>query len=233
LSGPPWKSLLELNLFGFHFISTELSSHLVSHPTIEILSLRSCKFDQPLVHSTIAVSRPLKFIMGSLLNDVFLDSLEQCGSGPNLDKLITLYNCGSDLGRLITRLSVAPTWSGWISGSKTKLSAFISLPELLTDKSIWPVPTPTNAKGNAIPQFKLRASLRKIQNVFELSSTLCPNLRKMDWYIDNELDMLLAVIIERNGSHGTWSLCRMERGRQIEGSVYTLWGAVGQGSFEL
>lgn len=63
--------------------------------------------------------------------------------------------------------------------------------------------------------------------------TLCPNLRRIDWYIGNQLDMLLAVIIERNGSHGTWLLRRMERVKQIEGSVYTLWGARGQGSFEL
>lgn len=123
-----------LALFGINFISTELSSHLVSHPTIEILSLRCCEIDQPLVlpshtlpllkrlstdlrltvansvlGSTIAIPRPSKFIMGSLLNDVFLDSLERCGCGPNLDELITLYNRGSDLGRLITRLSgIAP-----------------------------------------------------------------------------------------------------------------------------
>lgn len=133
LSGPPWNSLRELTLFSFDFISTELSSHLVSHPTIEILSLRCCQNDQSLVlpqhtlprlrrlstdlrstvansilASTIAIPRPLKYIMGSLLNDVFLDSLEQCGSGSNLDRLITLYN-GGDLGRLITRLSgIAP-----------------------------------------------------------------------------------------------------------------------------
>ena len=35
-------------------------------------------------------------------------------SSPNLDKLITLYNGGSDLGRLITRLSgIAPN-SEWL-----------------------------------------------------------------------------------------------------------------------
>jgi hypothetical protein len=41
--------------------------------------------------------------------------------------------------------------------------------------------------------------------------TLCPNLRRIDWYIGNQLDMSLAVIIERNVSHGTWSLRRMDR----------------------
>ena len=123
LSGPPWNSLCELTLFGFYFIS---------HPTIEILSLMCCQIDQPLVlppHTlprlkrlstetgstvansvlTIAIPRPLKFIRGSLLNDAFRDSLEQSSSGPNLDKLITLYNGGSNLGSLITGLSsIAP-----------------------------------------------------------------------------------------------------------------------------
>ena len=95
-------------------------------------------------------------------------SLERCGSGPNLDKLITLYNRGSDLGCLIIRLSgIAPNleWLEIVIKDKIVGLQFdsriidgqdsLSGPYLIP--LIWPVPTPTNVKpeGNAISQFQL------------------------------------------------------------------------------
>ncbi|KAF8805753.1 hypothetical protein BYT27DRAFT_6654581 [Phlegmacium glaucopus] len=169
LSGPPWNSLRELTLFGFNFISTELSSHLASHPTIEVLSLTGMQIDQSLVlppdalprlkrlstdltstvansvlDSTIATPRPLECIIGSLLNDDFLDSLEQCGSGHNLKKLVTscTRNPGGYFGHLITRLSViAPNleWLGIkVSGQidHTLYPVFGRLPHLRTIQGI-------------------------------------------------------------------------------------------------
>ncbi|KAF8812095.1 hypothetical protein BYT27DRAFT_7183093 [Phlegmacium glaucopus] len=213
LSGPPWNSLRwnslrKFALSGFNFISTELSCHLASHPTIEVLSLRVMQIDQSLVlppdalprlkrlytdlrstvansilDSTIATPRPLECIMGSLFNDLFLNSLEQCGSGPNLKTLVAscVYNPGSHFSHLITRLSAIAPNLEWLN---VKVSGQI-------DHALYPV-------------FGRSPHLRTIQG---------------------------AVIIERNGSHGTWSLRKMVKG--IEGSVYTHWGEKGHCSFEL
>jgi hypothetical protein len=87
-----------------------LAPHLVSHPSIEILSVMCCNIGQRLFtlfqnsskSETIGhrfkinssqlrsgfyyrYTPPSNFFMGSLLNDDFLDSHEQCGSGPNLE----------------------------------------------------------------------------------------------------------------------------------------------------
>ncbi|KAF8801833.1 hypothetical protein BYT27DRAFT_7197718 [Phlegmacium glaucopus] len=251
LSGPPWNSLRELTLLGFNFVSTELSSHLASHPTIEVLSLRVMQIDQSLVlppdalprlkqlytdlrstvtksilDSTIATPRPLECVMGPLLNDVFLDSLEQCGSGHNLKKLVTSCMCnpGDYFSHLITRLSVIAPNLEWldvqVSGQidHTLYPVFGRLPHLRTIQGVEFI------SSTCEPASKNTEVIRAL-------ATVCPNLRRIDWYMGTLLDGRLAVIIERNGSHGTWSLRTMVRG--IEGSVYTHWGEKGHGSFEL
>jgi hypothetical protein len=127
-----WASLRELTLFGFSFISTELGAFLVSHPTIEVLSLMSIRINEPLVlpagvlprlkrltadvdsavidsilSSPTSLPRPLVGILGAVLNDAFLDKLNDSGSGNTLEEL--RCTCRNDLKHLITRLSgIAP-----------------------------------------------------------------------------------------------------------------------------
>ena len=134
LSNAYWASLRELTLFGFHFISAELRAFLVSHPTITILSLMSIRIDEPLVlpagvlpnlkrlsadldssvidsvlNSPTSLSRPLESILGAVLNGVFLDKLNDSGSGATLKELRCECSDSDDLCHLITRLSgIAP-----------------------------------------------------------------------------------------------------------------------------
>ena len=150
LSSLPGTSLRELSLIGFDFISTELSSWLASHPTIEVLSLNCYQIDQSLVlppdtlprlksfsshfestiHSSIlncttSIPRPLESIMGTSLNDTFLDSLAQCGSGPKLKKLAGVS--GDDLEHLITRLSsIAPNLE-WLEVQISSLHPIVGI----------------------------------------------------------------------------------------------------------
>ena len=59
--------------------------------------------------------------------------------------------------------------------------------------------------------------------------TAIPNLKRIDW------DYLLrgdsTVIIERSGSHITWSVHHMIR--EVDGGVYMGWGERGCGNFQL
>ena len=132
LSNAYWVSLRELTLYGFNFISVELKAFLVSHPTIEVLSLVSIRIDEPLVlpagvlprlkrlsadvdsaiidsilNSPTSLPRPLEGILGAFLNGAFLDKLNDSGSGTTLKEL--RCGCRDDLSHLITRLSgIAP-----------------------------------------------------------------------------------------------------------------------------
>ncbi|KAF8805754.1 hypothetical protein BYT27DRAFT_7257988 [Phlegmacium glaucopus] len=250
LSGAPWNSLRELTLSGFNFVSTKLSSHLASHPTIEVLSLTGMlaqslvlppdtlprlkhlsttlgsMVTNSILDSTIVTPRPLECIMGPLLNDVFLDSLEQCGSGHNLKKLVTssTHNPSRYFGRLIRRLSVIAPNLEWLG---IKVSGQI-------DHTLYPV-------FGRFPHLRTIQGVKFISSTCEPASentevirtlaTVCPDLRRIDGYMGTQLDGNLTVIIERNGSHGTWSLRRIVRG--IEGSVFMRWGERGHGSFEL
>jgi hypothetical protein len=150
LSSLPGTSLRELSLIGFDFISTELSSCLASHPTIEVLSLNCYRMDQSLVlppdtlprlksfsshfestihgsilNCTTSIPRPLESIMGTSLNDTFLDSLAQCGSGPKLEKLAGVS--GDDPKHLITRLSsIAPNLE-WLEVQFSSLHPIVGI----------------------------------------------------------------------------------------------------------
>jgi hypothetical protein len=132
LSNASWASLHELTLFAVNFISAELSAFLVSHPTIEVISLMSIRIDEPLVlpagvlprlkrlsadldsaiidsilNSLTSLPRPLEGILGAFLNGAFLDKLEESGSGTILKELSC--ECHDDLSHLVTRLSgIAP-----------------------------------------------------------------------------------------------------------------------------
>lgn len=136
LSNACWVSLRELTLFGFNFISAELTAFLVSHPTIEVLSLTgmSNRIDEPLVlpagvlprlkrltadvdstiidsflNSSTSLLRPLGGIFGALLNEAFLDKLNESGNGITLEELRCECRNNSGLSHLITRLScIAP-----------------------------------------------------------------------------------------------------------------------------
>jgi hypothetical protein len=132
LSNASLASLRELTLFSVNSISAELSAFLVSHPTIEALSLKLIQIDEPLVlpagvlprlkrlaadldsaiidsilNSPTSLPRPLESIIGAFLNETFLQKLEASGSGTILKDLGCKY-----LDRLrhsITRLSgIAP-----------------------------------------------------------------------------------------------------------------------------
>lgn len=132
LSNASWVSLRELTLLRLNFISAELAAFLVSHPTIEVLSLMSVQVDEPLVlpagvlprlktlsagsavidsilNSPTSLPRPLEGILGVSLNGVFLDKLENSGSGTTLKELRCRCESDDDLSHLITRLSgIAP-----------------------------------------------------------------------------------------------------------------------------
>ena len=61
---------------------------------------------------------------------------------------------------------------------------------------------------------------------------ICPNLRRISWFIGNfQFDLDSIVVIERHGSHVTWYLVKAWAGR--EGSIATSWGEGSHGSFEL
>ena len=60
---------------------------------------------------------------------------------------------------------------------------------------------------------------------------ICPNLRRISWFIGNHFDMDSIVAIEHNGSRVTWYILRAWAGK--EGSIDTNWGEMGHGSFEL
>jgi hypothetical protein len=129
LSNASWVSLRELTLLRLNFISAELGAFLVSHPTIEVLSLVALQIDEPLVlpagvlprlktlssvsavidsilNSSTSLPRPLEVILGVSLDGVFLDKLENSGSGTTLKELRCRCESNDDLGHLITRLSV-------------------------------------------------------------------------------------------------------------------------------
>ena len=138
LSNASWVSLRELTLLGLTFISAEaeLGAFLVSHPTIEVLSLVNVQIDEPLVlpagvlprlktleagsavidsilNSPTSSPRPLEDILWVSLNGVFLDKLENSGSGTTLKELGCMCESNDDLGHLITRLSsIAPNLEG-------------------------------------------------------------------------------------------------------------------------
>ena len=137
LSNACWVSLRELTLFGFNFISAELTAFLVSHPTIEVLSLTGMSNridDEPLVlpagvlprlkrltadvdstiidsflNSSTSLLRPLGGIFGVLLNEAFLDKLNESGHGTTLEELRCECRDNSNFSHLITKLSgIAP-----------------------------------------------------------------------------------------------------------------------------
>ena len=132
LSNASWVSLRELTLSGFSFLSVELCTFLVSHPTIEVISLLSIQLDESLVlpadslprlkrlsvdmnsevvdsvlNSTTSLPQPLEAISWVFLDAVFLDKLENSGRGTTLKEL----RCRSYdyIDHLIGRLStIAP-----------------------------------------------------------------------------------------------------------------------------
>ena len=60
---------------------------------------------------------------------------------------------------------------------------------------------------------------------------ICPNLRRINWFIGNHVAMSSIVAIDRNGSQVTWYILRAWAGN--EGKIDTNWGEMGHGSFEL
>ena len=60
---------------------------------------------------------------------------------------------------------------------------------------------------------------------------VCPNLRRINWFLDDCLSMDSIVAIEHNRSHVKWYILRTWNGK--EGSIDTIWGEMGHGSFEL
>jgi hypothetical protein len=60
---------------------------------------------------------------------------------------------------------------------------------------------------------------------------ICPNLRRIDWFRGDQFDMDSIVAIEHNGSRVSWYILRAWAGN--EGSIDTIWGEIGHGSFEL
>ena len=60
---------------------------------------------------------------------------------------------------------------------------------------------------------------------------ICPNLRRINWFIGDSVGLDSIVAIERNGSHVNWYILRAWDGN--EGKIDTNWGEKGHGSFEL
>ncbi|KAF8966504.1 hypothetical protein BDZ97DRAFT_1917604 [Flammula alnicola] len=251
LTGAHWRSLREIRLFSFDIISTELARFLASHPTLEHLSLINVRVDSSIallpgtlpclkrlrIHpgwaithsilkSAVSVPRPLELISSAPFDDTFLDLLELSGSGPTLKKVSV--EAENDLSHLITRLSdIAPNLQ-WLH---------LGHSEYLT----------TRTNRDLFPVFGQLPLLRTLQGIKFLSSACespsentevvralvkaCPNIRRINWYMGNILDLSKDVIIERDGSHVIWSLRRMMGER--EGPVDISWGERGQGTFEL
>ena len=61
---------------------------------------------------------------------------------------------------------------------------------------------------------------------------ICPNLRRINWFIGDHFDMDSIVAIEHNSrSLVKWYILRAWDGK--ESSIDTSWGEMGHGSFEL
>lgn len=205
-----------------------------------------------ILDSTISTPRPLEHIVGPLPNSVFLHSLERSGSGPNLEKLITVHS--SNLDYLITRLSGIVPNLEWldvnqVSSLETFVSILISFDSTRKDHSheltfLFVPPCQDRSLYTVLSQLPRLQTLRGVRfldsncepasentEVIRALVTACPNLQRISWYMGIQLDMNSGVIIERNGSHVTWSLRKKPRG--VEGSLQTAWGERGCGSFQL
>jgi hypothetical protein len=93
---------------------------------------------------------------------------------------------------------------------------FGQLPYLRTLTGVWFIGSTTTSENTEI----LRALV-----------AICPNLRRINWYLGDRYDLDSIVAIERNGSHVSWHLLKAWDGK--EGRINTNWGEMGHGSFEL
>ena len=182
--------------------------------------------------------------MSPMLNDAFLDSLEHSGSGPKLKKLKTA--CKDDLKRLVTRLSgIAPNLD-WLQVNTSSLRPIVSVPSdhsrvkiylvsRCQDRSLYPVfghfPHLRTLLGVRFLDLECEPASKNTEVIQALVAAI-PNLKRIDWYhLGTLLGRDSTVIIERSGSHITWSV--RHRLREVEGGIYMHWGERGCGNFQL